>query len=204
MSYKRFLKIIFTLSSILKLNVSIGEVTLSQFIGYPQGSFIVLSWQTTEEINNDHFSIFRSLDSITFEYLGAIPGASQSDTTQDYLFSDYLTHTDTCTYYRLEATDFDGNISILETKRMCYYVGLNEPALPGNLHVFFDATLNKLFVQNSTYSTQSAFDLYNQEGKLIFHALNMKEELEIDCKNFSPGIYFYLSDRRIPGKIIIY
>lgn len=70
-----------------------------------QGNHLV--WTTANEINNDHFTLYRSADGQSFAKLTQIAGAGNSNTLKNYTFLDETAPQGT-SYYRLTQTDFDG------------------------------------------------------------------------------------------------
>jgi hypothetical protein len=69
-----------------------------------------LSWTTVSEINNNYFSVQRSVDLVEFEEVARISGAGNSSTLRTYTAKDPAPLRGT-SYYRLEQVDFDGNFS---------------------------------------------------------------------------------------------
>ena len=72
-----------------------------------------IEWTTEVEINNEYFSIQRSIDNINdFETIDRVDGAGNSNSARTYSYEDQLDlkgkHT---IYYRLKQTDYDGRSS---------------------------------------------------------------------------------------------
>ncbi|TAE80628.1 MAG: hypothetical protein EAY81_10345, partial [Bacteroidetes bacterium] len=65
------------------------------------------TWETASEINNDYFTIERSVDGEDFEDVGTIKGRGNSSTNSHYHFTDNNPF-EGISYYRLKQTDFDG------------------------------------------------------------------------------------------------
>jgi hypothetical protein len=82
-------------------------IELIGFSAYKKGMNNELSWSTFSEINNDFFSIEKTLDGIVYETVGEINGAGNSTNTLFYSLTDYDVRR-TINYYRLKQTDFDG------------------------------------------------------------------------------------------------
>ncbi len=81
-------------------------IELLSFTGKNQGSTNELRWITATEINNDYFTIERSLDGVIFEPVGPnIDGAGNSTHLINYSLVDEDPYQRT--YYRLKQTDFD-------------------------------------------------------------------------------------------------
>ena len=86
-------------------------ISLIAFEGNLLDAEVFLSWSTATEINNDYFTIERSIDGENFSELAQIDGAGNSLEFINYEFVDDLQYLDLTTstlYYRLKQTDFDG------------------------------------------------------------------------------------------------
>ncbi|MBL3656619.1 T9SS type A sorting domain-containing protein [Fulvivirga sediminis] len=70
-------------------------------------NIVKISWATGSELNNDFFTIERSIDGLTFQEIGTVDGAGNSAETIEYLFEDYSPNNGV-NYYRVKQTDFDG------------------------------------------------------------------------------------------------
>jgi hypothetical protein len=71
---------------------------------------VIIKWSTASETNNNYFTVERSDDMKTWQVMGKLDGAGNSNTVQDYSFFDYGIKSGTL-YYRLKQTDFDGNFA---------------------------------------------------------------------------------------------
>jgi hypothetical protein len=89
---------------------SVGlPVTLVSFKAEPvDNSYIRAQWVTASETDNKGFDIERSSDGISFEKIGWVDGAGNSNTTQVYTFDDTRAVPNTIYYYRLKQIDVDG------------------------------------------------------------------------------------------------
>jgi len=84
----------------------------------------VLKWITSNEINNDYFTIQHSKDGKTFEDIGIIDGAGNSNKNISYSWTDEY-NIEGVNYYRLSQTDFDGTIvyfKIIYVNLKWYYI----------------------------------------------------------------------------------
>jgi hypothetical protein len=74
----------------------------------PSGNYVSLDWVTATETNNDHFTIERSADGISFSPLLTVAGAGNSSSTLYYHALDESPLSG-ISYYRLQQTDFNGS-----------------------------------------------------------------------------------------------
>jgi len=74
------------------------------------GNIVELSWSTASEINNDYFTIERSIDGINFSPVSIIPSkAINGHSTEQLNYScNDLNPENGINYYKLKQTDFDG------------------------------------------------------------------------------------------------
>lgn len=78
---------------------------------------VVVTWTSTEEINNDHYTIERSANGRDFTQVGTVSGAGNSSILRYYSFTDNQPMIGT-SYYRLSQTDFDAHTEYLNVKRV--------------------------------------------------------------------------------------
>lgn len=82
-------------------------IELMSFTVEKQGNSNELKWISLTEINNDYFTIEKSLEGDNFEIVGLINGAGNSTIKNEYELNDYKIEP-VINYYRLKQTDFDG------------------------------------------------------------------------------------------------
>ena len=84
-------------------------VEIISFTAIPVNNKTVLTeWTTASEINNDHFTVERSVNNANWEYVGTVAGAGYSTSTINYSLEDKTPYMGT-SYYRLRQTDFNGD-----------------------------------------------------------------------------------------------
>ena len=71
---------------------------------------IVLNWTTVSEINNDYFTVEKSIDGVEFEKVEKMDGAGNSSSKLNYSIIDNYPYFGV-SYYRLKQTNFDGTFS---------------------------------------------------------------------------------------------
>ncbi len=67
----------------------------------------MISWSTTQEINNKLFQVEKSTDGINFEMVGEVEGAGNSINEQNYRYLDISTGSSK-SFYRIKQVDFEG------------------------------------------------------------------------------------------------
>lgn len=85
-------------------------IVLLNFSAKTIDSRVKLHWQTLSEINNDFFSVERSLDQVNWETIRILDGAGNSSITVNYDIIDRDPYTG-LSYYRLKQKDYDGKIT---------------------------------------------------------------------------------------------
>jgi hypothetical protein len=94
--------------TIAKSNLGTLPVELISFNAVLQNEDVLLDWTTASEVNNSHFEIERSVNSNKdFSTLGFIPGNGNTNTENNYHFTDFSAPGGIL-YYRLRQVDFDG------------------------------------------------------------------------------------------------
>lgn len=86
----------------------------SSFTGQCKNDQVVLDWSTTNEMNNNYFTIEKSTGQDAWLSVGTVRSNGNSSTRQDYSFSPYE-NAEGITYFRLKQTDLDGKFKYSET-----------------------------------------------------------------------------------------
>jgi hypothetical protein len=84
-------------------------VELISFQGQQSGDYILLTWSTASEKNNDYFTVEKSSDGMNYIPAGKVRGAGTSHATKNYHFLD-IHPSPLHNYYRLLQTDYNGTI----------------------------------------------------------------------------------------------
>jgi autotransporter-associated beta strand protein len=92
---------------------------LSTFSGKLLEGSALLEWATLQEKDVDQFTLYRSYDGRNFEKVTEVKGAGNSLFSQQYRFTDSKLKPGTQTvFYRLAATDFDGQSTVSPVIRL--------------------------------------------------------------------------------------
>lgn len=104
-----------TAIAIGSINNIILPVTFTSFTVKADGCKALLEWQTGMEQNNSHFLVERSSNGTEFTSIGRVRAAGNSNTAQNYRFTDNAPATGV-NYYRITQVDFDGKYSGTDIK----------------------------------------------------------------------------------------
>ena len=164
-------------------------IELLNFTAVMNGDKVTLSWTTATEINNDYFTVERTLDGIDFEEVVEMPGAGNSFTPMTYISED-VNPLPGRSYYRLKQTDYDGQFE---------YSSMVEV----DNNYISDMMLYEITVANKTkvvlkyhLTTNAIYYLYVYDimGKVVKEDIVHSEEgtntYELDVKSFPSGTYF--------------
>jgi hypothetical protein len=84
-------------------------IELISFDTYQKENYNEITWVTATELNNDYFSLERSVDAFNWSEIYIVDGLGTSSTTKFYEYKDYDFTKNSVNYYRLKQTDYDGN-----------------------------------------------------------------------------------------------
>jgi len=153
-------------------------ISLINFDVKQKNDLIELQWSTATEINNDYFTLERSIDGYNWEILAYIEGAGDSNYQIDYDYNDEYPYQG-ISYYRLKQTDFDGQYEYFAQ------VAVNFQNLEGNaeiLNITTNGSVMNIWIRNQdNQSTLKVSDLY---GRLLYSgnapASDYTQQLSID------------------------
>lgn len=115
-----------------------------------------LSWTAHSEQNNSHYTVTRSRDGALWQLIGTVQGAGFSDESTSYRLTDHSPESG-INYYRLEATDLDGEITFKDI----IAVTANQPG------IYYNEVLSSIEL-----SDESDIRIYSTDGRLVAEAVN--------------------------------
>lgn len=146
-----------------------------------------LHWITTQEENNEYFVVERSFDGKTFEKVGNVKGAINSNYNIQYVFED----TDKIykqAYYRIKQVDIDGKFTY---SKIVTSINDNEPIITLYPNPTSQSDLN-MSIENVEGNV--SYQIISSIGDvLISNDVEVKDhffEETIDVSNYTSGIYF--------------
>jgi len=170
-------------------------VTLTNFSAQMKNSETILSWTTASEINNNYFTVERSIDGEHFNPLKQIKGSGTSESKNYYTTYDEIPLPGV-SYYRLSQTDFNGASQIF------HMVAVNNS----------DAVCENIEITNASFNQGSGNVCYvlPDDGTLIITISDIngklinKEQVAGQkgsnkyslpvSSSLKPGLYFILLD----------
>jgi len=140
-----------------------------------------ITWNTSMEINNSHFTILKSLDGQNWTELGIVQGNGNSDQNHSYEIYDYNLKSG-LNYYKLIQTDFDGKskehgIRVIESGIMQNQVIIQPNPSDGVINLQF-----------STLVTGGNIEILNTLGQVLYSESYKGSEYSINLPETS-GIY---------------
>ncbi len=162
-------------------------IELLQFEGTAETNGNLLTWTTATEINNNYFTLERSLNGTAFTPIAQIDGAGNSE--HDITYS-YLDETALCgiSYYRLSWTDYDGFveyapvISVQRDGTNAQAVQVIPSVVQSDVTVFFSSNGN---------SSISVLDVTGKQLSLQAHTTNdCQAKVNLNVQHLPRGVYF--------------
>ena len=208
-----------TAGSITSQNISSFKTKFS--FGYPPAALPVrlisfkakksdhtvnCDWETASEINNDFFTVERSLDGIHYIPLTTLKGAGNSTTLLSYHFED-LSPVTGDSYYRLKQTDFDGKFEYADPVHVFFqeysesYTLFPNPS-PGKVHIIKpgDSMEGISAIVQDMNGKQVPVDLYLSPSK---NELTVDMSPEASALNDFVVLYLFTPNGTIKEKILV-
>lgn len=157
-------------------------VALLTFDAFPDETFVLVQWVTEKEINNDFFTVERTIDGSYFKEIATVPSQGNSEWIQSYKTEDLDPAMGT-SYYRLKWTDLNGVSDYSEMVEV-YYEGKDDFSLV----IFPNPSKGDQLHVNLTGLTQDdelAIEVYDMTGKMVF--------VTVDPHRDTPGNTFTLN-----------
>jgi hypothetical protein len=84
-------------------------IILNSFVAEPYYGNVQVEWEVASQVNNDYFSLYRSIDCLSWELVETMRGAGNYNANISYTLLDRNPYTG-ISYYKLTQTDYDGTI----------------------------------------------------------------------------------------------
>jgi len=150
-------------------------IELVEFNAIPFGDVVNLSWSTLSELNNDYFTVERSISGNEFETLADIKAAGTTNLKMFYGFVDRHPLPG-LSYYRLKQTDFDGAFTYSGIVRV-------NSDFPDQLKAYPNPVAQSGLV---ILNYKDSFALFNSLGQMV---LFVDDTNQFDTKGLPAGVY---------------
>lgn len=94
-------------------NLDVLPVTLLSFEAFAMTDHVSVRWATGKEVDNSHFTLYRSADAMNWTEVAMVAGKDMSTEIIEYEFMDRSPIAGR-SYYKLKQTDFNGEFEIFE------------------------------------------------------------------------------------------
>lgn len=158
-------------------------IELLLFEGSSENRKVNLKWRTASELNCKYFSIERSNDGKTFEKIGRIEGKGNTNTIQNYTFTDEAPVFGKTNYYRLREYDFDDKSQFSEMVAI---------EAKGDINVYVNVypvpSKNTITIELNADNNSSFLLIYNSNGETIYER-TFQGYNKTEIYNLLPGNY---------------
>jgi len=148
---------------------------------------VKVSWATVSEINNDYFSVERSVDGKYFYQIGQVKGQGNSMTGAKYNYTD-ISPIPGFNYYRIKQTDADGsyaysNIASVNTAN----------AAGSSFQLYPNPVTRGLTLSLANAGNDLRVALYDISGALVMHSqgtlADVNANINKQLQTLHPGVY---------------
>lgn len=159
-------------------------IELLSFNAIKQSTHTLLSFATASERNNERFEIERSADGRTYQVIGAVKGAGNAQTQNNYTFTDEHPLRG-INYYRLRQVDFDGASALSQVVSVTFGKAGNVVLYPTpaseTMHVRFD----------EAFTTDANWQIVDLTGRILNEGIFAAEQVEfrIPVASLTQGAY---------------
>ncbi|MBC7650812.1 MAG: DUF4331 family protein [Deinococcales bacterium] len=156
------------------------------FLGFDAniaGNNVVLNWQVTNEVNNNHYEVEQSTGS-AFTKIGSVLATSGSS-AKSYTFTDVAPSLKSANYYRIKQVDNDGKFSYSPVRSVKFDTKNIITVTPNPATNFINI--------NSSQSNLN-IGLYDANGKKVAAKLLTNGTAQIDISNLSKGTYIVIAE----------
>ena len=159
-------------------------VKISNFKANGEGNSALLQWTTASEQNTDHFVIQYSDDATSWQNIGEVKAAGNSNTPTNYSYVQYNPAAGN-NYYRIAEVDADGSYSYTAVQEVSF-------SQPGAALSFFpNPARDHVTVVAGSGLIKSA-EVLSIDGKVLQQVAGFRSGGSIDLSRYPAGIYILL------------
>lgn len=168
----------------------IAPINLLFFSAECNSKFVQIDWSTASEINNEYFTIEKTVDFKNWIAVDKISGAGNSNQVVKYSYSDINPLAGTV-YYRLKQTDFDGNYKYFAP----VVVNCEERFHNSGISIYPNPAEDFISILSQIPLT-AKLSLFDITGRIIneYQTDDLSETYKIPLTELKSGVYFLKSD----------
>ncbi len=164
---------------LVSINVPL-TVRLNNFNAVRDAAHVLLSWETSAEIINDHFDIERSSNGTgNWQKIGEVNGYGNSTQLHSYRFIDRLPHL-TTNYYRLRQVDTEGRL---------HYSPVRLVTFSSKEAVYPNPVKDQLFIGADSHNNRFNVVVTSTSGEQLLQKNNITSGSAISMTSLPSGVY---------------
>ena len=168
-----------------QINITPLPVELLSFSGRNQNNTNILTWATTNEVNNAYFEIERSANATDFVKVGVVNANLSNESIKNYTFNDD-NYSETTNYYRLKQVDNNENTNF--SKAIAIKSSKNTD-ITANIYPNFSKNTFIIDV-NGDVGAKYSIVVYDMQGKSVVNTEVSGNKCVISLDNCVVGVYF--------------
>lgn len=173
-------------------------VSLISFTAQAGHSYVDLRWETAKEIDNSHFTVYKSHNGTDWAELAMIGGYGTTEAQQVYEYRDANPYRER-SYYRLKQTDFNGTFEFFEI------ISVFMETAETSAEIFPNPVSRLLTIRS--HDVIESIALISSTGEAFHISNTVRQTLlsQFDIGHLPPGVYtllIYCPDRVFRKKVL--
>jgi hypothetical protein len=149
-----------------------------------------ISWQVTNQINNEKFIIEHSTSGKSFQTIGKISGDGDHSGIKKYEYV-HDTPSKGINYYRVQQVDYDGQYEYSRIVSVTHQTD--------EFHLYPNPTSDKVIISAPHEAT---LNVYNQLGMQVKTVKLGEGENEVDMAEMKSGIYVFRTNTGVAERVL--
>ncbi len=166
-----------------------SNVAIAEFYTITEPKNLILKWITTNERNNQNFTIEKSYDGINYETMEVLAGRGASLFPQNYTVVDTSSQNEGVVYYQLTQRDAEGTIVFADIKKVTrtiapqFLISIYPNPVVGDV---------QLKIENAR-GEDTLLQVYAMTGQLVYEqkitTIIGDQDLQMPFQNLTQGVY---------------
>jgi len=161
-------------------------IDLMSFGAELNGDNVDIQWTVASQVNNDYYSILRSIDAYDWYEVGRVEGAGNSNQIMEYVFTDEDPYIG-LSYYKLKQTDFDGRFEEFHPVSISYDVEIIGLLISPNPVT----DILTLTMDGNIHNDLHVIRIFDSRGNIIIrnNLIGNLKDYKVDVSKLSDGMY---------------